>query len=60
MPARRIRVLLSGQAFDVLHAEGAWVPTAGETCDIDLSLAHTIRGWRFWYLAISVWKAKPL
>jgi sulfate transport system ATP-binding protein len=41
---RRTRVVLNGQAFDVLTPANAWVPAAGETCDLDLSRARIYNG----------------
>jgi sulfate transport system ATP-binding protein len=41
---RRTRVVLNGQAFDVLTPANAWVPAAGETCDLDLSRARIYSG----------------
>jgi len=39
-PLHRVRLDLAGQLLEVLQTEGSWVPTAGETCDLDLARAR--------------------
>jgi sulfate transport system ATP-binding protein len=36
-PMRRLRLVVGGQPIEVLRGEDAWVPAAGETCQIELS-----------------------
>ena len=39
-PLRRLRVALAGQVLEVVRPEGAGFPTAGQTCNLDLSHAR--------------------
>ncbi len=39
-PMRRLRLMLAGQMLEVLKPEDAWLPVAGETCNVDLARAR--------------------
>jgi ABC-type sugar transport system ATPase subunit len=39
-PMHRLRIVVGGQVLEVLRPEDAWIPIAGQTCNLNLSRAR--------------------
>jgi sulfate transport system ATP-binding protein len=43
-PLKRVRLIIAGNALEVLRPAEDWIPTVGDTCDLDLSSARIYPG----------------